>query len=70
MTHIMITNQPISSLVCQQMSKMAMQQEALGQLQAGLIDELESKGTFQDPETQNIMEKYQKVAQRPANIIS
>lgn len=43
-----------------QMSKMAMQQEALGQLQAGLIDELESKGTFQDPETQNIMEKYQK----------
>ena len=45
----------------QQMSKIAMQQEALGQLQAGLIDELESKGTFQDPETQKIMEKYQKV---------
>lgn len=38
-----------------------MQQQALGQLQAGLIDELESKGTFQDPETQKIMEKYQKV---------
>ena len=38
-----------------------MQQQALGQLQAGLVDELESKGTFQDPETQKIMEKYQKV---------
>lgn len=38
-----------------------MQQEALGQLQAGLIDELDSKGTFQDPETQSIMDKYQKV---------
>lgn len=45
----------------QQMSKIAMQQEALGQLQAGLVDELESKGTFQDPETQKIMEKYHKV---------
>lgn len=43
-----------------QISKIAMQQEALGQLQAGLIDELESKGTFQDPETQSIMDKYQK----------
>lgn len=43
------------------MSKIAMQQEALGQLQAGLVDELESKGTFQDPETQKIMEKYHKV---------
>ena len=43
------------------MSKIAMQQEALGQLQAGLVDELESKGTFQDPETQRIMDKYQKV---------
>lgn len=38
-----------------------MQQQALGQLQAGLVDELESKGTFKDPETQKIMEKYQKV---------
>ena len=38
-----------------------MQQEALGQLQAGLVDELESKGAFQDPETQSIMDKYQKV---------
>ena len=38
-----------------------MQQEALGQLQAGLIGELESQGTFQDPETQRIMDKYQKV---------
>ena len=43
------------------MSKIAMQQEALGQLQAGLIDELEAKGTFQNPETQKIMDKYQKV---------
>ncbi|KAL9982886.1 hypothetical protein ACROYT_G004996 [Oculina patagonica] len=43
-----------------QISKIAMQQQALGQLQAGLVDELESKGTFQDPETQKIMEKYQK----------
>ncbi|CAH3166800.1 unnamed protein product, partial [Porites evermanni] len=43
-----------------QMSKIAMQQEALGQLQAGLIDELEAKGTFQNPETQKIMDKYQK----------
>ena len=43
------------------MSKIAMQQEALDQLQAGLVDELESKGTFQDPETQKIMEKYQMV---------
>ena len=40
-----------------------MQQEALGQLQAGLIDELDSKGTFQDPETRSIMDKYQKVMQ-------
>lgn len=38
-----------------------MQQQALGQLQAGLVDELESKGTFKDPDTQKIMEKYQKV---------
>jgi len=38
-----------------------MRQEALGQLQEGLIDELESKGTFQDSETQSIMDKYQKV---------
>ena len=38
-----------------------MQQEALGQLQAGLIDELDSKGTFQDPVTKTIMDKYQKV---------
>ena len=38
-----------------------MQQQALSQLQAGLVDELESKGTFQDPETQKIMDKYQKV---------
>lgn len=43
-----------------QISKIAMQQQALGQLQAGLIDELESKGTFKDPETEKIMEKYQK----------
>jgi len=43
-----------------QISKIAMQQQALGQLQAGLVDELESKGTFKDPETQKIMEKYQK----------
>ena len=44
------------------MSKITMQQEALGQLQAGLIDELEAKGTFQNPETQKIMDKYQKVS--------
>jgi len=43
-----------------QISKIAMQQEALGQLQEGLIDELDSNGTFQDPETQKIMDKYQK----------
>ena len=41
-----------------------MQQQALGQLQAGLVDELESKGTFKDPGTQKIMEKYQKVCLR------
>ena len=39
-----------------------MQQEALGQLQEGLIDELDSNGTFQDPETQKIMDKYQKAS--------
>ena len=51
-------NFPSSS---KQISKIAMQQQALGQLQAGLVDELESKGTFKDPETQKIMEKYEKV---------
>jgi len=46
-----------------------MQQQALGQLQAGLVDELESKGTFKDPDTQKIMEKYQKVRLAYPNVL-
>ena len=46
------------------MSKIAMQQQALGQLQAGLVDDLETKGAFEDPETQKIMDSYHKVTNR------
>jgi len=59
-------NSPSSS---KQISKIAMQQQALGQLQAGLVDGLESKGTFKDPETQKIMEKYQKVRLAYHNVL-
>ena len=59
----LLLNVPLNSglFILIQMSKIAMQQQALGQLQAGLVDELETKGTFQDPETQKIMESYHKV---------
>ena len=50
------------------MSQIAVQQQALGRLQVGLVDEMEAKGSFNDPETQKIMDKYHKV--KSSNILS
>jgi len=41
-----------------QISKMSVQQQILNQLQSNIVDELESKGAFEDPETREIVERY------------
>ncbi|XP_031561262.1 uncharacterized protein LOC116297218 [Actinia tenebrosa] len=45
-------------------SRMAIQQQMLNQLQTNLVDELESQGALKDPETHEIVEKYKKDAKK------
>ena len=43
---------------------MSVQQQILNQLQTNIVDELESKGAFDDPETRDIVERYKKDAKK------
>ena len=44
-----------------QVSQIAVQHQALGRLQVGLVDEMEARGNLDNPETQKIIDKHRKV---------